>query len=619
MKSINNTTLAFITISISVLFQVHCAIHGFDLTDEGYLMSIYQWFGDNPYYAQGAGGYPLTGFLGWLIMSIYPQGGILGMRLCGILLVTISEILFYSYLKRYFNPKMILAGLLIQSIFVAQDPKPFGYNTLTVLFAGLSLICLLEGCIRNKRLLLFIGGTLLGLNVFIRIPNLSCLSFLIIPFVYNVKSIKDIQFKISFTEIIIILIGFVISSASTWIFLVNIGADSLVVDLLSSMGDTLGGKSTHGSSSLIAKYAENIILSIKYFFVFVIAVLIAAVNNRLKNKIVRLVVWFIVFQIIYRLTYMHTNVLGDTLLGMMNGLGIFGGCFYIFQSKEKRIIALSAILFSLVIPLGSDGGYQTMWVGTWFSLPIGLSGLYSLAEIAKTKQIHLNMGSFSIGSIHGEMKEHNLHISTPKFLHTAFYFCLITLLVAAIAKVENRAYYDPGHKSHKIFALKSSLAKGIYTSQERADIMNPLLENIGNYVKPGDTMLVYDSSPLIYYLTQTKPFAGISWPCVFYGEQYIHKFNAAEKIMEKLPVIVMQNFWSSNTWGKYERKYYDSSIDALFSTKEMIRNMMIFIRKYHYEIAWSNRYYHILLPSSKPTKQYSNEYLPSYIDMYSDI
>ena len=424
----NNTLLAVCVIGFSILFQVHCAIHGFDLTDEGYLMSIYQWFGTDNYYAQGAGGYPLTGFVGWLLNCVYPEGGILGMRLWGILLVTLTMIIFYTYLKRYFSPKMVLIGLLMQTFFIAQDPKPFGYNTLTALFAGVAIICIIEGTLRNRNWLLLAGGLLMGVNFFVRIPNLSCLSFLIIPCFCNFKSWKEMNLKQSTIQVAIIVAGVLFSSCLGWLFLVSIGADKLVIELVGSIRDTLGGKSTHGSSSLIAKYSENLLISVEYFVVFAVAVLIASTSHLVKPIWLKLVIWFLAFQVIYRSTYLYTSVLGDATLGMMNGLGIFGGCLYLFQKRfEKKLISLSAILFSLVIPLGSDGGFQTMWVGTWLSLPIGLSGLYCFIKKAMEQQWSLTVGTIELESVKGKIGSKKIRISSPADFKIAYCICLFSL------------------------------------------------------------------------------------------------------------------------------------------------------------------------------------------------
>lgn len=599
MKKINNNILAVLILTISVLYQVHCAIRGFDLTDEGYLMTIYQWFGTDVYYAQGAGGYPLTAYLGWLLNGIFPEGGILAMRLWGILLVTMTGVVLYLYLRRYFHERIALVGLLMQSIFVAQDPKPFGYNTLTALIACVAVILLVEGTIRRRSWMLVGGGVLLGVNVFVRIPNITGLAFLIIPFLYNCKGLHELQLLKSTRQALLVVVGFIVAMAGTWAFLVHIGADKLVVDLITSIDDTLGGKSTHGSTSMINKYLENFFLSIQFFIIFVVGMLVCSMSRLVKNIIGKLIIWFIAFQIVYRMTYLNSNVLGDSVLGMMNGIGIFGACYYLMKGSTMRTLALTGILFSLVIPMGSDQGFQTMWVGTWLVLPMGLSGLYTLVLQTEEQQWHTSFW-LSNEETSGYRK---LRINVPQNLRTAFFICLGTFILATVAKVENRAYYDPGHKTEKTYAIHSHKSKGIYTTERRAAVINPLLKELDKYVKPGETLLVYDSSPLLYYLTDTKPFAGISWPCVFYGQQYVDKFKAAEASTQQMPVLVMQQYYSSNNWSHPLKEYISPKFDASFSSKEMSKNIFRFIKQHHYRVVWSNKYYKIMVPGLEEVSQ----------------
>ena len=596
MKYVNETLLAIITIGFSIFFQVHCAIHGFDLTDEGYLMSIYQWFGTDVQYAQGAGGYPLTCYLGSLLNSVFPEGGILGMRLWGILVVVVTQLILYFYLRRYFNPKMVLLGLLIQAIFVSGDPKPFGYNTLTALMTSVAMITLIEGTLHDNKLQLFIAGLLFGGCVFFRIPNITCLSFLIVPYILDFKGRRDRQLRKSTVFVTTTLFGFVVSFTATWAFLVHIGADVLVTDLIASIGDTLNGTSTHASSSLVSKYISNLLLSIQTFTIFILAIVICSLTQRFRHPLVFLLLLFVSFQLVYRNTYMSSSMLGDTVLAMMNGIGLFGSCYFLTQGNVYRGIAMSAMLFSLVIPLGSDGGYQTMWVGTWFSLPIGLAGLYDLTGKSVGKRWTANCVVFPTNM--PDRERFHFVFDVPN-MRMPFYFCLVIFVLATFVKIERKPYYDPGNRLDKTYTIESPMAKGIYTVESRAKVINPLLKELNNHVAKGDTLLVYDSSPLIYYLTQTKPFAGISWPCVFYGQQYVDKFKAAEARTEHLPILVLQNFYSSNEWSEPKYDYYNLKADGSFSSKEMSQNIMDFIERNHYRRVWTNEYYDILVPNDK--------------------
>jgi hypothetical protein len=119
------------------------------------------------------------------------------------------------------------------------------------------------------------------------------------------------------------------------------------------------------------------------------------------------------------------------------------------------------------------------------------------------------------------------------------------------------------------------------------------------YVKAGDTLLVYDSSPLVYYLTDTRPFAGISWPCVFYGKQYVRKFMQAERETSTMPVLVMQYFYSSNNWSEIQDDYYALDSRMAFSNLDMKQNILRFIGEHRYKTAWSNGYYKIMIPKER--------------------
>ena len=74
-------------------------------------------------------------------------------------------------------------------------------------------------------------------------------------------------------------------------------------------------------------------------------------------------------------------------------------------------------------------------------------------------------------------------------------------------------------------------------------------------------------------------------------------FVQAEKESERLPVIVLQHFFSSNEWTSIQRNYYDESIDTNYISSAQTKTIKRFIKKYKYKRVWSNGYYEILVPS----------------------
>lgn len=579
--------LPVLIIGLSVLYQCLCAIQGFDLTDEGHLMSAYQFFGSDPLAAKCGSGYPLTCYIGWMLNNIYPDGGVLMMRMWGILMVSLTEIISYKYLSRHFPAKVVLVGLLIQAVFLAGDPKPFGYNNMTIFFGVLSIICINEGVRNSKWGLIIIGGLLTGMNVFVRLPNIVFISFAIIPFLWNYGNVHA-YWKRSTAQATIILLAFFSGMGLVWMLMKNIGADILITEFVSSISNTLQGESTHSTDSLIVSYISNYWMCIVYIFIVIFGAAIFCIAFNTKHIIWKGILFFIGFEILYRSIYMDSSILGDTIMATINGISIAGACYYITRDSERRNIAATAVLLSLIGPLGSDGGFRTMWASTWLALPVGLSGMYELCLLLSGRQISIACRS--------ENSQKEIFFPVNR-LEKSFWSCVIILLAIVVIKIDHKAYYDPGNRTEKVYPIENKLAKGIYTTEKKAQIINPLLKELDKYVKPGDTMLVYDFSPLIYYLTETKPFAGISWPCVFFGERYVKAFVQADKESAKRPIIVLQHFFSSNEWTTIQSNYYDESVDTNYISSAQTKTIKQFIKKYKYKRVWTNGYYEVLVPS----------------------
>lgn len=587
--------LAFIVIGLSVVYQIHCAIHGFDLTDEGYLMSLYQWFGRDINFAKGAGGYPLTCWFGSQLNALTP--GILPMRLWGIGVVALTEIVVFLYLRRHFNSILVLTGLFIQAVMVAGDPKPFGYNTLTAFVSIMALISIMEGSKKQWYSLLFIGGVLLGVNVFIRIPNLTCWVFILCPFLVYYTKRRQIPWHQGIKQSACIFLGAITGTIITWFWMRHVGADGMIVELFSSMTGTLQGKSTHSLGSLLSTYVGNLVLSIIIFIVFSACIIVSSFASSSIRVIWKLCLLAISFLSLYQITYIQSNLLGRNIFAILNGIALFGTFPFLLSNTHQRNTAVTAFMFSLLIPLGSDGGYQTMWVGTWLALPVGLCGIYKFIQFISQTWTHVSVTLHS-SNVSGNTRR----LRIPK-LSYGYLFCIFTLVIVVLIKIEHKPYYAPGNRSSKNVAIASSLADGIYASGQRAKIINPLLIALQEYIQPGDTMLVYDSSPLLYYLTETKPFAGISWPCVYYGQAYVDEFVRAEQATTNMPVLILQHFYTSNYWSKISPLYLNPEEDNNFSSTEMTQIIIKFIKHHNYQTKWSNGYYDIMLPQTRDSKK----------------
>lgn len=587
--------LVAVMLILTTLYQIACTIQGFDLTDEGALMSTYQWFGTEPESAKCGTGYPLSCYLGWAVMSLNPQGGILWVRLCGVAIVTLTEILAFLLLKPFIRVRPLIFGLSVMAVFLAGDPKPLGYNNVAALMFMLTTICVVHGSLRNDIRLLLAGGLLAGINVFVRLPDMSFAVMAAVPFVTNAcRPIKANLYKkenwiLSVTYIVAMGAG----AAIGWACVCQIGADTQLKEFFSSISGQLEGDSSHGLSKMLEKYTTCYIKALLKPLVFATAVIALAKSLSFRNILIKYSLLALTVILLYRQMYDRYDYLGQNIMAMLNGIGLYGCVMYMAKGqREMRAIACGALLFSVLAPLGSDLGFVTMWVGAWLSFPIGLEAALEISEANERISMELQL-NYSNGN---RTSKTAVRIFTGKYLTKAFWLCTLTILVTTVIKIDHKAYYDPGNRNKKTSSIESPLADNIYTHKYKADIINPMLKELTKHVSPGDELLVYDFCPMINYLTETKPYAGISWPCVYYGQRYVNEVEKEFCKNKAKPVIVLQNFNSSNEWSKINKEYL-FGVDA----KDFVQARAVkkWLKRYNYRTIWSNGYFEILKPSEK--------------------
>lgn len=547
--------------AVVIAFQVWSTFRGFDLTDEGFLMNLYQNFGSDISSCEGGAGYPLSCYLGWLCYSIWPGGGILWVRLCGVVIVTATMLVTYLMLRKTCPRHILLVALLCQAFVIASDPKPLGYNNLTALFAVVAVFLVLHGCNKGNYLSLALGGAIAALSFYLRLPNLAFGSLVLLAFVHEKPFAKQ-----SWAQAAAFIAAYIAGLGAGWLIMKGIGADVLIINFFQSIGSTLDGESTHSAGNMLKTIASNYANAALLAAVVVASVIAMTLSLGKLPRWVRMVPPLALLWLTYFLFYTKAGILADKQNALLNGIGLAGCIILAIRKPQMRAIAAGAILLALCCPFGSDRGFVTVWTGTWLAFPLGLAALYE--EGKERLQGHFEYAFWSIITV----------------------FCLTCFL-----HTEKRAYYDGGSKLEKRSRIESPYAKGITTSARKANIVNPLLQELQKRgLQEGDTTLVYSSSPMIYFLTNTKPYAGLAWPCLQFGDQYVHSFKKAGKNYGRPKFIVIQNYNNlgcGREWTRPSRYYMNTTRGWSMATGRMNEAVLDYIEKNAYTKTWTNRYY----------------------------
>src|SRR5664279_1396614 len=145
-----NTRLYFLLI---FLFQVFLIFQGFDLSDEGFLSTFYSQIFRHPTSVSYNFMFWLTGIIGGVWAKITSPLGLLGLRLGGAIVNTLTVILTYKLLKKYLNPEYLKVGLFLVVLSLNNDIKIINYNTISSLFYVILIIFLFRGIVKNLSLI----------------------------------------------------------------------------------------------------------------------------------------------------------------------------------------------------------------------------------------------------------------------------------------------------------------------------------------------------------------------------------------------------------------------------------------------------------------------------------
>ena len=352
--------------------------------------------------------------------------------------------------------------------------------------------------------------------------------------------------------------------------------------LYSTIGHGTASDGNHNVWSLLRVYFKSygivLISGVKYILIVIVFIVIKGfIKNKYLNYVINFTFLFVFLrffkgQDIFELYFFI--LLGNTLLLVNKNI-----------SLSLKLLSVLALIVALVLPFGSDGALHNMgYVSIWLAMPLTIASL-SDVDLSVLKRL-----SFK-----------GLKIEVDKItISVLFFITLIAYAPSKVYKISNEAYFDYGSRFEKTYSINSPLTNNIYTTERRSIIINNLLENMSDYVKPDDYLLAYDKIPMIHFLSQTKPYMNTPWVWVYSGEMFEEKLKKAEKEIDVLPIVVQQKFETIVTFSEPLDDYMsENGIDNNLHSNARSKAMNDFLNRNDYQIVWSNDYFVIYETNKK--------------------
>ena len=551
----------FLVITSLFLFAFLCfwGKQGFDLTDEGFVLYYYQHFMPNE--EVGCGMY-LTYLIGSIWNCIAGWGGWYNFRILNALLLVSVYVIIYLLLyefRRYKHWIFIASFLVILNMLMEHGMLVFHYYTASTFFNCLIAYLLFTGFINKNHKKILICSFILGMNVFIRIPNLT---LLIIPYVLiGLNYIYDKDIQSSMRTTILCTIGILLGIAFVLFIMALLGHIPSLINTFFSLSSSASDDNSSHSISNMLNWCVGQYWKIFFYSLIIIGFVVLTKNLSrvtLKNNNYLYLIFqcliFVIGIILIRKAKLFTS--NRTLLIVaLSCTALFYCCKK--NIKDKNLILLSTIAVSIgfLQPLGSDGIFTNM-------------GPYSIMVLAPTACVVFMAKGFPYAQL-----------TTTRHLVITIIFFLCSWFTYYTWQ---HCYRDEGKRIEKTYTIKNSTFATVLTSKERACSIDKIL-NIINEKYAKKPIAFIPDIPGLYAISRKEAFfKNRPWPMLLQPELFVHEFQNACK-QKGVPVIVLhkkymkskkrtvayfeKNFHYILAKHKYILIWQDSSFAIYFTSK----------------------------------------------------
>jgi hypothetical protein len=135
------------------------------------------------------------------------------------------------------------------------------------------------------------------------------------------------------------------------------------------------------------------------------------------------------------------------------------------------------------------------------------------------------------------------------------FFCISFCLMLVKAKFERPYFWwnvtSPDIRSNLVTVKNMPLLRGIYMSQENANLIEQVTSEIDKGSKPGDPILVFPNTPIFYLIADRKPpgKAPVQWFDVLTDQMAIKE---AEAIRKNPPKVIVYLDLGASVWEAHE-------------------------------------------------------------------
>lgn len=498
--------------AVLFLFAMIGCNQGADLTDTTYSLGNYLYFrelGGEWIYATF-----LSNVLGYLLMLLTGHR-MLWMNVAGSVLIALTAMTVYHGLKNYIPRGVLFAGELM-AIGLCWCPGVIFYNYLTYLILTAAAVLLFRAVMTQKNSLFLTAGILLGLNVFVRVSNLTETALILFVW-YGAfldrsdemrEGTEDAPRRIRFWRQTGVCIGGYLIGVLTGILLmiltVGTGGYSQMLNWIFSLFTSSGDAGGYSMGGMFGTILKNYAGSFRWLLFMALGIAAGTVMFSVKKyAFLKLKKLCFLSGIVLLGIYFYRNGVYD--FRYYNNGCIFHLCVIFFLTewflcilmtfhkkagKEDKLFAMMVMLILLITPIGSNNHLFTCINNMFLLAPLGLFAGYRLYGFYRKD--HRSFPCFAMG----------VALAAGLLVQSMlFHWCFVF-----------RDGIDGTPRDAVVTSEMNGYLAGMKTSEEHAQAIEGLTAYAEMQFVNGEELILYGNIPGVSYLLHMPPALTTIWP-----------------------------------------------------------------------------------------------------------
>lgn len=380
-NKIESNKLTDLVFLILIGLMAFCKVNkGLDITDSAYSCTNFNsldildgmWY-YSTFYANLVGG----------LLTHLPMGDtFLGLNIYTHIFMYGMAVIAYFFFTRTVKTLKVtaFAGVLV-SVALCWCPTTILYNYLTYLLFLVGTVLLYKGIVNNKTKQLVLAGFALGCNFFVRLPNVIEVGLILALWIYCI--LTKTKFKECLHKTLWCVLGYVIAFIPGIVLIGVTRGFKAYFEGISELFNMTGESTSYSSVSMIISIVKQYIETLRYTWIAVIMLIVAALIFKFLPKTVEWLKYILTFIVSVCFIYvLYKKGMFPLNFHWFEPVYRYGALIFTFaivtfvlvifsnrRNDKEKLVSLLALLQLFITPIGSNNDIYSNLNNLFFVLP----------------------------------------------------------------------------------------------------------------------------------------------------------------------------------------------------------------------------------------------------------